>query len=385
MGGELDEVREAIREVSDGIAMKYDREFWLARSRADEFPSEIWDAMATQGLLALGVPEEYGGSGAGILPVVAAMESMSARGIPIALYLLTAFAREAILRHGTEEQRHRFVTPTTTGESRMCFAITEPDAGTNSFRITTTATRDGDSYRLNGQKIFISGADASDRMMVVARMPKVEGADERRPGMSLFVVDLPTKGLELQAQSTDLVMADRQFAVYFDDVVVPAENRIGEEGQGIRYLFDALNPERVLVAAWAIGLGDYALGKAVAYAKERAPFGKPIGSYQGVQHPLARSRVSLDAARLMMYTAARIFDDGGNAGYYANAAKLLGSEAATNACDAAIQTFGGYAFTNDYDVSTIWPVARLLRIAPVNNEMVLNYIGEHILDLPKSY
>jgi acyl-CoA dehydrogenase len=357
----------------------------LQRSRADEFPSEIWDAMATQGLLGLGVPEEYGGSGAGILPVVAAMEAMSARGIPIALYLLTAFAREAILRHGTEDQRHRFVTPTTTGESRMCFAITEPDAGTNSFRITTTATRDGDTYRLNGQKIFISGADASQQMLVVARSPKVDGADDRSRGMSLFVVDLPSPGLELQAQSIDIVMADRQFAVYFDDVEVPAANRIGEEGEGFRYLFDALNPERVLVSAWAIGLGDYALGKAVAYARERAPFGTPIGSYQGLQHPLARSRVNLDAARLMMYTAAKIFDDGGSAGYYANAAKLLASEAATNACDTAIQTFGGYAFTTDYDVSTIWPVARLLRIAPVNNEMVLNYIGQHVLDLPKSY
>ena len=341
--------------------------------------------MATQGLLGLGVPEEYGGSGAGILPVVAAMESMSARGIPIALYLLTAFGREAILRHGSEEQKQRFVRPTTTGESRMCFAITEPDAGTNSFKITTTATRDGDTYRLRGQKIFISGADASQQMLVVARTPRTDGDDDRRRGMSLFVVDLPSAGLELQAQSMDLVMADRQFAVYFDDVQVPAANLIGEEGEGFRYLFDALNPERVLVSAWAIGLGDYALGKAVAYAKDRAPFGKPIGSYQGLQHPLARSRASLDAARLMMYTAARIFDEGGNAGYYANAAKLLASEAATNACDAAIQTFGGYAFTNDYDVSTIWPVARLLRIAPVNNEMVLNYIGEHVLDLPKSY
>jgi acyl-CoA dehydrogenase len=370
--------------VADGIAAKYDRAFWLRCSRADEFPTEIWDAMATQGLLALGVPEEYGGSGAGIVPVVAAMEAMSARGIPIALYLLTAFAREAILRHGTEEQRHRFVTPTTTGESRMCFAITEPDAGTNSFRITTTATRDGNVYRLKGQKLFISGADASQQMLVVARSPKTD-ADERRPGMSLFVVDLPSPGLELQAQDIDIVMADRQFAVFFDDVEVPAENRIGEEGEGFRYLFDALNPERVLVSAWAIGLGDYALGKAVAYAKDRAPFGKPIGSYQGLQHPLARSRVGLDAARLMMYAAAKIFDGGGNAGYYANAAKLLASEAATSACDIAIQTFGGYAFTTDYDVSTIWPVARLLRVAPVNNEMVLNYIGEHVLDLPKSY
>jgi acyl-CoA dehydrogenase len=383
---EINEVRDTIREVVDGIARKYDREFWLRCSKEERFPDELWDAMATQGILGLGVPEEYGGSGGGILEEVAAMEAMSSHGIPIALYLLTAFAREAILRHGSDEQKARFVAPTVTGDERICFAITEPNAGTNSFKIETTATRtDSGSYRLNGSKIFISAADASHRMLVVARTTRASQVEDRRRGMSLFVVDLPSKGLELQAQDIGLVMPDRQFTVFFDDVEVPAENLIGEEGEGFRYLFSALNPERVLVSAWAIGLGDFALAKAVAYAKERAPFGVPIGSYQALQHPLARSQVSLDAARLMMFTAAKIFDDGGDAGYYANAAKLLASEAATNTCDAAIQTFGGYAFTAEYDVATIWPVARLLRIAPVNNEMILNYIGEHVLKLPKSY
>jgi acyl-CoA dehydrogenase len=180
-------------------------------------------------------------------------------------------------------------------------------------------------------------------------------------------------------------MPDRQFTVFFDNVEVPASDLIGEPDEGVRYMFDALNPERMMVAAWCLGLGDFALEKAVTYAGQRAPFGQPIGSYQAVQHPLARAQARLDAARMMMYTAARVFDSGGDAGYYANAAKLLASDAAVDAVDAAIQTHGGYAFTDEYDISSIWPVVRLLKVAPINNEMILNYIGEHVLGLPKSY
>ena len=222
-------------------------------------------------------------------------------------------------------------------------------------------------------------------MMVVLRTTRASEVEDRRSGLSVMVVDVNSPGLELQRQDIGIVMPDEQFVVYFTDCEVPEENLIGVEGQGVKYMFDALNPERMLVSAWAIGLGDYALSKAVAYAGERAPFGKPIGGYQAIQHPLSRSRAQLDAARLMMYTAARIFDEGGDAGYYANAAKLLGSEAAVAAVDAAIQTHGGYAFSDEYDVATLWPVVRLLRIAPVNNEMILNYIGEHVLGLPRSY
>jgi alkylation response protein AidB-like acyl-CoA dehydrogenase len=180
-------------------------------------------------------------------------------------------------------------------------------------------------------------------------------------------------------------MPDRQFTVFFDDVEIGEDRLVGEAGEGFRYLFDALNPERVVAAAWGIGLGDFALEKAVGYARERAPFGTPIGSYQALQHPLAQAKADLDAARLAMYTACRVFDAGGNAGYLANAAKLLASQAATRACDAAIQTHGGYAFNDEYDVATIWPNVRLLQIAPLNNEMILNYIAEHVLRLPRSY
>jgi acyl-CoA dehydrogenase len=386
LGGALGDVRAAVHEAARGVVERYDRAYWLECSRAERFTDDMWQAMVDQGLLGLGVDEQYGGSGGGITEVCAAMEAISSAGVPLALYLLTAFSRESILRHGTPEQRERFVTPTVTGESRMCFAITEPNAGTNSFAMETLATKTVDgTYLLNGQKIFISGVDASDRMLVVARTTRLADVADRRQGLSLFVVDVPSAGLDFQPIDIGIVMPDRQFTVFFDDLELAPDRLIGEEGEGFRYLFDALNPERVLAAAWAIGLGDFALAKAVAYGRDRAPFGKAIGGYQALQHPLAQAKVQLDAARLMMFTACRVFDDGGDAGYLANSSKLLGSQAAVAACDAAIQTHGGYAFHEEYDVSTIWPAVRLLKIAPVNNEMILNYIGEHVLRLPRSY
>ncbi len=381
----LGEVRAAVHEAARGVTDQYDRAYWLECSRNETFTDDMWQAMVDQGLLGLGVPEEYGGSGAGVTAAVAAMEAISRAGTPLALYILTVFAREAVIRHGTPEQIRALVTPTVTGAQRMCFAITEPDAGTNTFNISTLASRqpDGD-YLLNGQKIFISAIDVSDSVMVVTRTTRASEVTDKRHGLSLSVVDVKSAGIELQPIDIGITMPDRQFSVFFTDVRVPADRLIGVEGEGFRYVFDALNSERLLAAAWALGIGDYALAKAVDYARERAPFGKPIGAYQGVQHPLANAKVKLDAARLMMYTAAVAFDSGVNVGYLANSAKLLASTAAVDACDAAIQTHGGYAFDNAVDVHSLWAIARLLKIAPVNNEVILNYIGEHVLRLPRS-
>lgn len=379
-------IRAAVHEAARGVTDKYDRAYYLDCVRQHRFPDDMWQAMAEQGLLGLGVPEALGGAGGHVTEAVAAMEAISAAGTPLALYLLTVFAREAIIRHGSDEQRERYVAPTVTGAKRLCFAITEPTAGTNSFGMTTSLRATGRGrYVLNGQKTFISGADVSDHMLVVARSTALSDVTNRRHGLSLVMIDVQSPGVEIQPLDIELDLADRQFTVFFTDVDVAGDAVIGELDQGVRYLFDALNPERVLVSAWALGMGDFALQKAVAYARDRSPFGKPIGSYQALQHPLARARARLDAARLMMYTAARLFDSGGEAAYLANAAKLLASEAAVEACDAALQTHGGYAFDRGYDVIGIWPVARLLRIAPINNEMVLNYIGEHVLGLPRSY
>jgi acyl-CoA dehydrogenase len=381
----LGEVRMAVHEAARGVTARFDRAYWVDCARNGQFTDGMWEAMVEQGLLGLGVAEEYGGSGGGVTDTVAAMEAISSAGTPLALYILTVFARETILRHGTPEQCRALVTPTVTGEQRMCFAVTEPNAGTNTFAIETLATKtlDGD-YVLNGQKIFISAIDVSDTVMVVTRTTRASEVADRRQGLSLFVVDVRSPGIELQPLDIGIVMPDRQYSVFFTDVRVPADRLIGAEGEGFRLLFDALNCERLLAAAWAIGVGDYALAKAVAYVRERAPFGKPIGAYQAVQHPLAMAKVKLDSARLLMYTASRSFDEGVQGGYLANAAKLMASTAAVEACDAAIQSHGGYAFDNDVDVHTLWAIARLLKIAPVNNEIILNYIGEHVLRLPRS-
>jgi acyl-CoA dehydrogenase len=381
----LGDVRAAVLEAAEGVTARFDRAYWLECARGGTFPDEMWQAMVDQGLLGLGVAEDYGGSGGGITDTVAAMEAISSAGTPLALYLLTVFSREAILRHGTPEQCRALVTPTVTGEQRMCFAVTEPNAGTNTFAIETNAVKtvDGD-YLLNGQKIFISAIDVSDTVMVVTRTTRASEVADRRQGLSLFVVDVKSPGIELQLLDIGIVMPDRQYSVFFTDVRVPADRLIGAEGEGFRLLFDALNSERLLASAWAIGVGDYALAKAVEYVRDRAPFGKPIGGYQAVQHPLAMAKVKLDSARLLMYTASRSFDAGVQGGYLANAAKLLASTAAVEACDAAIQSHGGYAFDNGVDVATLWSIARLLKIAPVNNEVILNYIGEHVLRLPRS-
>jgi acyl-CoA dehydrogenase len=382
---EISAVRDSVHEAVRGVTAKFDRAQWLVCAREDRFPTEAWALMARQGILGLGVPEEYGGAGGGLTEATAAMEAMAAAGVPFALFLLTVFSRTAILLHGSEDQKQRLVAPTADGSQPMCFAITEPNAGTNSFGIETMLTRTDDGgYRLNGEKIFISAVDAADRMMVVARSTRLSDALDRRHGFALVVVDVNSPGLTYRPIDMGLVMADRQFSVHFENVDVPAENLIGELDGAFRYLFDALNPERVLAAAWSIGLGDYVLDKAVRYARDRSPFGPPIGSYQAVQHPLAKAKADLDAARLMMYSASRAFDAGEDAGYLANAAKLLASQAAVEACDAAIQAHGGYAFTDEYDVSSVWGLIRLLKIIPVNNEVVLNHIGEHVLGLPRS-
>lgn len=381
----LGDVRAAVHEATRGVTARFDRKYWVDCARTERFPDEMWAAMVDQGLLGLGVPEQYGGSGGGVTESVAAMEAMAMAGTPLALYLLTEFARETILRHGSDEQKRRLVAPTTTGDSRICFAITEPNAGTNTFAIETFAqkTIDG-TYLLNGQKIFISAIDASDKCMVVCRTKRLNEVADKRQGLSLFVIDVDSPGIEMHPLDIGIVMPDRQFSVFFTDVEIPADRLIGEEGEGFRYLFDALNSERLLVAAWALGIGDFALDKAVDYARERAPFGKPIGAYQGVAHPLAAAKAKLDSVRLMMYTACANFDKGDPSGYLANAAKYLSSIYATEACDAAVQTHGGYGFDNEFDVHTLWVNARLLKNVPINNESILNYIAEHVLRLPRS-
>ena len=374
-----------VQEATRGISEQYPRSYIRECIDKDVFPEAMWKAMGEYGLLGLSVPERFGGSGGGVVEIVALAEALALGGVPTLFLVVTGLGRVPIVRNGTPEQIAKFVTPTCDGSVKLCFAITEPNAGTNSFNISSFATRDGDEWVLNGQKVFISGARDADIMLVIARTQKASEVKHRTEGMSLFVLDMKTPGITLQTLNIQVETAERQYMVFFDNVRMPADALIGEAGKGAKLMFEGLNSERLLAAAAALGIGEYALKKAVAYSLDRKPFGKPIGSYQALQHRMALAKAELEAARLMTYSAAERFDAGEDAGAHANMAKLLASRAAVSAVEAAIQTHGGYAFDRDYDIVTLWPMVRLMEIAPINNEMLLNYIGEHVLGLPKSY
>ncbi|WP_028652736.1 acyl-CoA dehydrogenase family protein [Nocardioides halotolerans] len=377
-----EELIAATREATRGVTARLDRNYYLQLVRDDAVPGpELWSLLGEQGLLGLGVPEEYGGSGGGTTAPVAFMEAMAEAGTPPQLYVSLGFVRQAILLHGTPEQRARWVPPTVTGEIRYAFALTEPGAGSNSFNLTTTArATDHGTYLISGQKTFISSADEAEEIMVVARS---EG-DPRDVG--LYMVPMPNDGVTLQRLTMGLNIPQRHFTVFFDNVEVPVDARIGSGGSRASELFSALNPERLIVAGMTIGLGTRAVRLGVEYAQVRAPFGTPIGGYQSVQHPLTDARIHLDAARLVTYDACARHDvQGADIGVQATSAKYLASLAADAAIDAALQVHGGSAFEADTDIAALWPIIRLQRIAPVSSEVTLNYLSQAMLGLPRSY
>ena len=381
----LTEEHQLLLDTADKIGRDFPRSYYVEHAKAQTFPQEQWDALAGAGILGVNVPEAYGGSGMGMLALVLLQERLAEHGVaPLFFVVNQGIAVPSISRHGTEEQKQRWLPAIASGEKRCCFAITEPNAGTNTFKIQTHATEDGDHFLLNGNKLFISGINDAHQVLVVAKT----GATAGRAELTLFVVDTDSPGLSWERMDTMLMNAEGQFFVYFDNVKVPRENVLGKVGRGIEVLFDALNPERMVVAAGAIGGGLHALARGIEYANERSIFKGPIGAYQALQHPMAEARAQLAAASLLVQKSAWLHDQGMApkvVGDLANMGKLVGTDASFKAADAALQCFGGYGFCESYDMLSHFIAARLGKVAPINREMTLNYIGEFILGLPKSY
>ena len=383
---ESDEMQ-MLREAVSSIASKFGHEYYVAKAHADERTDELWRAVAEAGFIGVNVPEEYGGGGGGITELAAVQEELAAAGCPLLVIVVSAAICVTIIaKFGTEEQKQRWLPGFATGELKMAFAITEPDAGSNSHNLSLTASKDGDIYRLNGSKYYISGVDECQAILVVTRSGV--DPDTGRGQLSLFVVDTDAPGLDKQVLPVEITAPEKQYTLFFDNVEVEADRLIGAEGEGLRQVFFGLNPERILSAATANGIGRYALGKAADYAISREVWGTPIGRHQGISHPLAKCKIEVELARLMTDKAAWLCDFAGDtpeAGEAANMAKYSAAEAALAALDQAIQTHGGNGMSSEYGLADLWGMTRLLRIAPVSREMILNFVAQHSLGLPKSY
>jgi len=357
------------------------------------FPQEVWDAICSTGLMGCLVSEEYGGNEMGLLAATVAVETLASKGFGNALFILGTMASSCLMRNGSERLKQKYLPDLASGEKKFCFAITEPDAGSNAFRLQTLATRDGDDWRLNGSKVFITGADVADHMLLVCRTTSRAEIEKRglpkAMGLALFILDMDAPGIDLRPIPTHGIEGMTQFLIHFDDVPIPGENIIGEADMGSLVLFNSLNPERIMAAGTACGLASNVLQRSVAYANERKVFkNKPIGSYQGISHPLAKVAIELEASKLLTYRSAWAYDQNKHAGMvgnYANMAKYTAAEMAIDAVDRAIQTMGGYGFSEEYGVIHYYESVRLLRTAPITAELILNFVAEHHLGLPRSY
>jgi len=379
------EERQELRKQVARLASKYGREYFTGQARSGGKTTELWLEIGKNGYLGINIPEEYGGGGGGIGDIAAVCEELAAQGCPLLMMVVSpAICGTVISRYGTEEQKQRWLPGLADGTSTMAFAITEPDAGTNSHAITTTARRDGDEWILSGRKVFISGVDEADNVLVVAR---AEDAKTGKLKPCLFVVPTDAPGLEATRIPMEIVSPEWQFAVFIDDVRLPADALVGDEDAGLVQLFAGLNPERIMAASYSTGLARLALDKAVGYANERTVFKDPIGAHQAIAHPLAQAKIEVELARLMTQKAAALCDAGDDlgAGEAANMAKYAAAEAACHAADAAVQTHGGNGITQEYGVASLLVATRAGRIAPVSREMILNFVAMHSLGLPKSY
>ncbi len=377
--------RGALRVAVGALGAGFGRRYFTQCVREGRQPEELWKAAGRQGFLGVNLPQEYGGGGAGLYELAVVLEELGATGCPLLLMVVSpAICGTVLARFGTAQQRQRWLPGLADGSLRMAFGITEPDAGSNSHRITTTARRDGTDWVLSGRKVFISGVDIADATLVVGR---TQDSRTGRLKPCLFVVERGTPGFEFRHIPMELAAPEKQFQVFLDDVRLPADALVGEEDAGLSQLFAGLNPERVMTAAFCLGMGRYALGTAVDYARTRQVWRAPIGSHQAIAHPLARCRIELELAALMTRRAATLHDEGEDlaAGEAANMAKYAAAEAGANTVDAAVHTLGGNGLTEEYGLASLLTASRVGRIAPVSREMILNFVSHHTLGLPKSY
>ncbi|HSV40454.1 MAG TPA: acyl-CoA dehydrogenase family protein [Nocardioidaceae bacterium] len=375
----------AIRESVAKIADRYGSSYFLERGRSGGDIEELWQELGAAGLLGVHLPEEYGGGGGGMAEAVVVVEELSAHGMPLLIWVISpAIVGSILAAHASEDIKKEWLPAIADGSRKVAFGMTEPDAGSNSHNVSTTARRDGDGWVISGSKYYISAIDQCDALLLITR--DADHSTPEKKKLSIFLVPTDAEGLTFQHIPTSIVSPDKQFTVFLDNVRVGPEALVGEVGNGLKAVFDGLNPERILVGAICGGVGRYALDKAAAYAKERQVWSAPIGAHQGVAHPLAQCYIDVEVGRLATMHSAREFDSGSKGvAEAANIAKFAASEAALKSLDQAIQTHGGNGLAHEYGLSELWFVTRLMRTAPVSREMVLNFIAQNSLGLPRSY
>lgn len=388
MDFELTDDQATIRDAVAELAAKFDDQYWAEKDEAHEFPREFYDAFAAGGWLGITTPEEYGGHGYGITEASILLEQVAASGAGMngaSSMHLSIFGMHPVIVHGSEELKQRTLPRIVNGDLHVCFGVTEPGAGLDTTKITTFAKRDGDKYVVNGRKVWISKAVESEKILLLTRTQKFDESPRKTDGMTLFLTDLDRDKVDIRPIKKMGRNAVTSNELFIDGLEIPVEDRVGDEGEGFKYILDGLNPERMLVAAEALGIGRAAMRAAVRYGNDREVFGRPIGKNQGIQFPLADSLARLDAAELMLRKATWLYDNGKPCGREANTAKYLCADAGFDAADRALQTHGGMGYSEEYNVSRYFREARLTRIAPISQEMILNYLGSHVLGLPRSY
>ena len=384
----LTDEQQLIREAVGKLCADFPDTYWAAKDKAHAFPWDFYDAMAQAGWLGIALPEAYGGSGRGITEASLVLEEVAASGAAMngATPLhLSIFGMHPVVKYGSEEMKQAYLPRVARGDLHVAFGVTEPDAGTDTTSITTTARREGDTYLVKGRKVWTTKALQSERVLLLVRTTPKEAVERRTDGLTLLLAELQRDEVSISPIDKVGRNAVATCEVVYDDLPVQVTDRVGDEGKGFRYLLDGLNAERVLIAAEALGIGRVALKRAVDYANERVVFNRPIGKNQGIAFPLAEARMRLDAAELMIRKASWLLDQGLPCGAEANMAKWLAADAGFFAADRAVQTLGGFGYASEYHVERYWREARLMKIAPISQEMIQNYVSEHVLELPRSY